>query len=939
MTTRNLIANKLDARHENFLRYCDEAGKKFVNELDGADFIAYRTEYSATREDVERLKMLLDFRETLPNKKFPAARRTSCDEPNDSLQKRFGVVTLVPYEKMLLTELQFSRRVRNCLRRGGYTTVTELLQATPQELWSLKSFGQASFDDMIDTLKDFFASKREQIFQERLRRAGEEIDEFLCAEALRHSPQICLVIAAFEEFSASLVVKAFLLEKFAPMINALPADIKNKKARPFLRFGGLARADFFNDVPENLILADLPKFLCEQSVACEIDALTNFVAELHFDLRAATKKIAADLFKNAREFEVVRRRAEGFTLDDIGKNFGLTRERVRQLEKKIVVRFRKCCRADFEKLILFLHALTDGNIFLTLDDVKTFLSDEEAALIWFFADKLAWNAGGFRFDGKLKTFVFGNEIDIDANELIEVLPAVLDEESFNAATETFAHENNCPVDLIKRKLLTVYKRSGKFFHRKRLTITFECNVVLKERFPNGYKVADEYCYVRFMRYLQELFDERTLLTQRNLDAKIGIIGVLCDRGKYIHPDFVRVPPEVIDCVKNFVDGSERTAFFYKEIFETLKSSFAGTQITNHYFLQGAIKFYGLPYILRKDYLTKSAGTDMGTEFDKFIRERGEVSAQEVKLNFVSLNDANVEFLLLRCPEVFRIGEGLFLHASRLNLRDADFEAIRKFLRQNCSTPVSSRFLLDRFFERFADFLTRNEINDHGKLFGVLRYMFREEFNFCRPYISAPNEQNVSNRNVLLGHLRCVDEIAIEDVVAVCEERCINFLSKSFLVKDLSPDFVRTDEFTLRRPESAGITDETISSVVESIRAAVERNGGWQAAANFDDYKRLPQTSVPWNSFLLESVAALDEDALYKIKNPSASIHVSSAIFVSENFAEDDIESFLLKILSAEHKQAAFRSEKEVLRWLKAQGFCFGKLPKFLAGRSLEILCV
>ena len=135
MTTRNLIANKLDARHENFLRYCDETGKKFVNELDGADFIAYRTEYSATREDVERLKMLLDFRETLPNKKFPAARRTSCDEPNDSLQKRFGVVTLVPYEKMLLTELQFSRRVRNCLRRGGYTTVAELLQATPQELW------------------------------------------------------------------------------------------------------------------------------------------------------------------------------------------------------------------------------------------------------------------------------------------------------------------------------------------------------------------------------------------------------------------------------------------------------------------------------------------------------------------------------------------------------------------------------------------------------------------------------------------------------------------------------------------------------------------------------------------------------------------------------------------------------------------------------------
>ena len=155
---------------------------------------------------------------------------------------------------------------------------------------------------------------------------------------------------------------------------------------------------------------------------------------------------------------------------------------------------------------------------------------------------------------------------------------------------------------------------------------------------------------------------------------------------------------------------------------------------------------------------------------------------------------------------------------------------------------------------------------------------------------------------------------------------------------MRPDFIRVDEFTLRRPESIGITDEIISDVVENLRSAVERNGGWQAVQTFEDYEWLPQLEISWNSFLLESVASLADNALYKIKIPSTSTNFSLAIFVSEEFAEDDYQSFLKKILIAEHNKEPFRSEKEIFSWLKAQGLCNRKLPKFLQeGRALELL--
>ena len=55
MQDNDLIEGKLFGQHEDFLRYCKEAGKKFVGEPDREDFIAYRTEYSVTREQVEQI--------------------------------------------------------------------------------------------------------------------------------------------------------------------------------------------------------------------------------------------------------------------------------------------------------------------------------------------------------------------------------------------------------------------------------------------------------------------------------------------------------------------------------------------------------------------------------------------------------------------------------------------------------------------------------------------------------------------------------------------------------------------------------------------------------------------------------------------------------------------------------------------------------------------
>lgn len=928
--SNSLIEEKLFG-YPDFIRYCEESGKKFIDELDKEDFIAYRAEYSVSREQVEKIKNLLDFQEHKPVKEISQPQNISneLDLIDESLKNYFNMDDLSPYEKVLISDLDFNTRVQHCLKFNGYRTLADILIVSQRNFHGLRNFGQGSFDNLISTLKKFLTPRQKKIPAKTLRIANEKLDEFLRNAALNHAPQVDLIISAFEKFSTTVTIKSLFRD--------LPDEFKNKRAQPFLLACGLKKNNFFVDLPEDLTLAELPEYLAENAIDVNVNDLKIFVDNLSFDVRVCAKNIFTELFKSEREFNVVSRRAKGDTLEEIGKKNGITRERVRQIEAKSVGRFNKY-RSDINKILYFLHALTNGKSFLTLDDAKNFLDSADAEMLWVFISKINLPIRFFYFDEEINAVVFANENELDENELIKNLPDIMDEKIFEETITNLAREKNYPLDLIKIKLSKIYKRTGKIFHRGSLTLTFKCDYVLKERFPNGYKIADEVSYLRFVRYLKEIFDENPPVNQRAFESIIGRIGFLCDRGKYIHPDFVHISPEVMERVKNFIDNSERTAIYYKAIFESLKNIFVGTQIMNHYFLQGVIKFYKLPYTLCKDYLTKVSGVDMVSEFYNFVAKHPEFSLQEIKDNFISLTDASINFFLRHHPLVIRIGDGTFINTLCLDLREEDFEQIENFLRRNCSNPISSRVLLDLFFEHFPDFMSRNEIQNHNKLFGVLQHMFRDEFNFSRPYISVADIKDINNKKVLLRLLESMEEIEIEDLISICEENGIHYVARTYLIDSLRPDFIRVDEFTLMRPESIGVTDEIISAVVESIQSAIGQNGGWQSAQTFEDYEWLPQLEISWNSFLLESVATLAEDVLYKIKVPSTSTNFSLAIFVAEEFAEDDYQSFLTKILIAEHNKEPFRTEKEIFDWLKMQGLCNKRLPKFLQeGRAFEIL--
>lgn len=910
------VEDKLLEQYKNFLEYCRAAGKEFADDLTEKDLIDYGAEFFVAREEIDRLKNLFGFQAENSDEKIFASNIYSVESRMSLRKYYFHLEDITPYEDVKISHLNLSIRTKNALTDGGYEKLGQVLKASRKELLELRNFGVISFNELIEDLKNFFVSWQKEIPAEILELDDKELDEFLHYEISKPNPQVYLIIAALERFP-----QAARAEKF---FACLPDEIKNKNARAFLLAYGLNKIN----LPADITLAQLSAHYDLKDAD-----LKKFIREFLFDVRSYVKNFLVNLWGNPRAFETLRLRAKGARLDQIGKKISLTRERSRQLILSSVEHFKRR-KPEVLKIFFFLRALNDNKILITLDDLKKLVDEDDAEILFFLTGKANFQNDFFHFDEQIKMLMFYGGINLNEEELLKNFSDIMEEKSFVEKIQSLAREKNCPAELIKTKVMKFYSQSGTIFHRARLTLTLEFDYILKEKFPDGYKINDEKPYRQLVQYLKEIFDVNNPPSQRASVALFNRVGVLCARGKYIHPDYVHVPQEIIDQVKNFIDSSKLTAISYKEIFTRLKNIFVDTQITNSYMLQGVIKLYNLPYTFRRDYLTKADEMNMGKEFDGFFAERGEVSIQELRKTFASLSNANIEILLKRCPEILRVAENKFMHASRLNLREEDFELIKNFLRKKCSTPVSARILLGVFKKNFSVFMARNKIQKSEKLFSVLRYMFRDEFKFSRPYISNESAERITNKKILLNALEGKDRVKIKKLFAIRTENAMGNITKTYLIENMSPEFIRIDKFNLARPKSVGVTDEIVSAVVQVVRATVERNDGWIASQIFSEYKQLPKLPIPWNNFLLEGVMTLAKNSLPSLRIPLTSVNITGVVFLAEKFADENFQSFVRKILLARHKKEPFRSKDEVLVWLRAQGFCDKNLPKFLTEGNL-----
>lgn len=799
-------------------------------------------------------------------------------------------------------------------------------------------------------------------FLDRVRDAINDLGAELCSDILsrENNDQIFAICKMFQEFSNNTETATSIISSATQSMMNWPEYIFGKKLGPFVKYYCKARKDAPLDGLKLLYdeescvsqYADIIRALLENSYTKLLTISNHLVGFQSWMEKIDVHGLVSHIFnalddKDARAIEILNARAKGRTLGEVGQELGgITRERIRQLESKAcrMVQHR-FCHGKYN-LFALIYALRDGDIVLTPKEISEVLEQDEAEIIWHCATRSFNKGETYLLDTKYAHYDPAHDVivvtvsgveELDKQQkpsvpgtIIDALPALIETSKLKELADEIASKLDIPEEICLLSISSRYHEAGEFSYRGRLTIVQICDYILKFRFPNGFKIGDETDSNMFLGYLDSMFGKSGRTTARAVDAKVMDMGILIDRGKYIHKDLIYFDQALLDMVFDYVSSSPKNALTYTEIFASLADHFIGTPITNRYVLQGAMKACGCPYESHRDYIVKNGSGNVADELTTFVQANGTVHKSEILAEFPGWKDYNLSFILPRCPNVIGIDNGYFIHSDTLDISDEDRAKIFKYISSIIQDiPVSARLLQDEFMLRYPDFMIKNDIQNHGKLFGVLQYMFGDKFHFSRPYIARENIGEITNKSVLLQHIEGVASIEISDFLDLCKQNSIHYVSVSYLLDMMQPDLIRVDEITLMRPDDLGIDEQVFQDVTDLITNEVVAHGGYIAANSVEDFSWYPSLNVEWNPFLLESIASMIPTGINTVKIVSSSTEIAHSIFVSEEYAEDDWSSLLVKLLKKEHAIEPFTSKSDILQWLQNEGLCNVNYPSFL----------
>ncbi len=203
-----------------------------------------------------------------------------------------------------------------------------------------------SVDELTENEKGFFAEAFE---------AAELLGSDFCIELMvsEEHQYTKAVIKMLSDFNYKTMFSQGIVGSAKAAVSTWKPEFLSKWLLPYLQLFCISQKKNVSDEFESLLKRDVTVGRYAELVATVIDSDTENLADFAKDLEAfqtwmsgidldslCKKAFDQNEQKNERMFDVLIARATGRTLEEIAQQYGLTRERVRQIEKKDFTSFK-----------------------------------------------------------------------------------------------------------------------------------------------------------------------------------------------------------------------------------------------------------------------------------------------------------------------------------------------------------------------------------------------------------------------------------------------------------------------------------------------------------------------------------------------------------------------------------------------------------------------
>ena len=784
-------------------------------------------------------------------------------------------------------------RTSNCLHNAGILTTSKLLEMSEDDLRKIRGFGTSSLVDILNYLKSVTAiKKREQsfadiditpflrhnksmIFEGRFNpvimegkfsdrdvnclaqfKKIYEILDIKLVEACDEAPEyVASIIKAFQGYSQTVAVRG--------EIEAIMAPVSWKKknlAQPYIE-------SFFQkdkgQLEENVFSCEegetLGDYLTRDTWTLdELKSLLNVARFAAFDLKCEFEKFLERASKgNDRTMLILESRAGKKTLEEVGTKIGLTRERVRQIEQKVV---RPFC--VWQKDVSFLPRLVadfNGNTIIEDLELRDFFGEMANVLIYLlkFADDET-----FSYDRQTDTLIIQSDNITEGVSLyVSNLPERIHDDEYEQIM-CRAQDDGLDINLFEREFTVQYKKSGNYYHRTRLTLVHMYEDVLKKYYPDGMDVYDEDEVTRFKQYIRDEYGDVKLPNNtRAVSAAITRVSVLCGRGRYRIKKDEYIPSSLLKRIHDYIANSDRPLLLINTLFAVFEDELKSYGIDNRYYLQGILKeAYGDEFFFKKDYISKDGQNySFYNEVVLFIKKSEyPVTRDQIKAEFPGISEIMISFGV--SDEKVLNFFGSYVYADNLKLFDEDIryieDTVNKLLPRDLPCHVQNVY--DAMEQENPDLLRRLGVFFQSSLFSVLNYLLGNTYKFERPYIARKGVAFDKPYEIIEEYLSEHERLDVDSLFELVNSVDIEVPDKLKYLNSLNDSHLLISKEEMASIEYIGI-DEEKAKAIEGILLN-EIKGTVQIASMKSIYS-LPDLNVNWNEWLVYSIIYKYSDKL------------------------------------------------------------------------------
>ena len=674
------------------------------------------------------------------------------------------------------------------------------------------------------------------------------------------------------------------------------------------------------------------KLVGKQKAAELREILRNFEAPLHEIGEGILDECAKD-----RNFEIYIQRANGDSLQAVADEFGLTRERIRQICLKFENRILPIMQAIAETILIQNESayFTEEQLLEIFDDdnydkvIVASLKNCSEYTYLDFAKTFVRNVEYPDAEAKLQNLAV--EIVGDGINLFEKLDEV--ESALSSAGYSFVTADGFVDLLIKHN----FKLYGDYVIRTRKSYGLLCAEIVADEFPDGLHISDDEEITRLRNALEAKYGKLDVPeSNRSFVSRIASFLVQAGRSTYIAPKNIIIDDDVLLDIKAYIDNLTYQDVYYNQLFAEYEGILMMTSnVDNPGFLHGVLAWrFPDDYVYSRDFLRKPDAAEtasLAEQIKDILVEAGcPLTKKQITSHFPGVTDAMFNNAFYSAPCLIQWEYGIYNCSDNLKVDADEISQMRELVKRllHCNDGYCSQELLYKHAIRELPAVCKaNQVNSAQNIFYIAAYLLGEDYLFNRPHIAEKGRfTELDVKTIALELLGCPKILSAEDFFALAKKFEWSDVTASLVFSNIEKEYVRLDKNTYQQAETFELSEHDQEFAADLLRWSAS-DEWYLPLQRFADSEESTPGGIRVNEFVMSSIVRKYGLGWQIVSPQTKDRRYEKGILVRDNLNITAYDQLIAKILSDAGIYSLTASR--LLSFLQIHQLTFKTIPKEL----------